>query len=103
MINFFSYFFSTLDVLTAENLRNDFLDIWKKKMVNIKGVIFITHDIEEAILIADKILIFSSDPGEIKKKVKINLKYPRTTKSNKFEILMNNIYINMFQAILPGP
>ena len=61
--------FSTLDVLTAENLRNDFLDIWKKKTVNIKGIILITHDIEEAILIADKILIFSSDPGEIKKKL----------------------------------
>ena len=58
----------------------------------------ITHDIEEAILIADKILIFSSDPGEIKKKVAVNLKYPRTTKSKKFEILMNNIYINMVQS-----
>merc|ERR1711976_276540 len=90
--------FSTLDVLTAENLRNDFLDIWHKKTVNIKGVIFITHDIEEAILIANKILIFSSDPGEIKKKVSINLKYPRITKSNKFEILINNIYINMVQS-----
>ena len=90
--------FSTLDILTAENLRNDFLDIWHSKKVNIKGVIFITHDIEEAILIADKILIFSSNPGEVKKKVAINLRYPRAIKSNKFEILMNNIYISMIQS-----
>lgn len=90
--------FSTLDVLTAENLRNDFLDIWNKGEINIKGVIFITHDIEEAILIANKVLIFSSDPGEVKKKIAINLKYPRVIKSNKFEILMSNIYINMVQS-----
>ena len=57
--------FSALDVLTAETLRTDFLDLWMRRRMPIKGVILVTHNIEEAVLMCDRILIFWRDPGRI--------------------------------------
>ena len=55
--------FSALDVLTAETLRTDFLDLWIEGKLPIKGVILVTHNIEEAVLMCDRILVFSREPG----------------------------------------
>ena len=55
--------FSALDVLTAETLRTDFLELWGDGKLPIKGVILVTHNIEEAVLMCDRILLFSSNPG----------------------------------------
>jgi NitT/TauT family transport system ATP-binding protein len=57
--------FSALDVLTAETLRTDFLDLWSEGRLPIKGVILVTHNIEEAVLMCDRILVFSTSPGHI--------------------------------------
>ena len=57
--------FSALDVLTAETLRTDFLELWSDGKLPIKGVILVTHNIEEAVLMCDRILLFSSNPGRI--------------------------------------
>ena len=57
--------FSALDVLTAETLRTDFLDLWADGQLPIKGVILVTHNIEEAVLMCDRILLFSTNPGRI--------------------------------------
>jgi NitT/TauT family transport system ATP-binding protein len=57
--------FSALDVLTAETLRTDFLDLWSEGKLPIKGVILVTHNIEEAVLMCDRILVFSTNPGHI--------------------------------------
>ena len=57
--------FSALDVLTAETLRTDFLDLWCEGRLPIKGVILVTHNIEEAVLMCDRILVFSHQPGRI--------------------------------------
>ena len=57
--------FSALDILTAENLRNDLLDLWTDKRAQTKSILFVTHDIEEAIIMANRILLFSTDPGGI--------------------------------------
>ena len=57
--------FSALDVLTAETLRTDFLDLWTEGRMPIKGVILVTHNIEEAVLMCDRILVFGSNPGRI--------------------------------------
>ena len=54
--------FSALDVLTAETLRTDFLDLWSEGRMPIKGVILVTHNIEEAVLMCDRILVFGSNP-----------------------------------------
>ena len=55
--------FSALDVLTAETLRTDFLDLWMEGKLPIKGVILVTHNIEEAVLMCDRVLVFSRNPG----------------------------------------
>src|SRR5262249_20182638 len=57
--------FSALDVLTAETLRTDFLDLWSEGQLPIKGVILVTHNIEEAVLMCDRVLLFSTNPGRI--------------------------------------
>ncbi len=57
--------FSALDVLTAETLRTDFLDLWIEGKLPIKGVILVTHNIEEAVLMCDRILVFSRSPGHV--------------------------------------
>ena len=55
--------FSALDVLTADNLKTDLLDLWETKKTGINGIVFVTHNIEEAVLLADRIIIFNSNPG----------------------------------------
>ena len=57
--------FSALDILTAETLRTDFLDLWSEGRMPIKGVILVTHNIEEAVLMCDRILVFGSNPGRV--------------------------------------
>ncbi|HRN81990.1 ABC transporter ATP-binding protein, partial [Nitrosomonas europaea] len=69
--------FSALDVLTAETLRTDFLDLWSEGQLPIKGVILVTHNIEEAVLMCDRILIFGSNPGRILNEIKVELPHPR--------------------------
>src|SRR5947208_201165 len=65
--------FSALDVLTAETLRTDFLDLWSEGQLPIRGVILVTHNIEEAVLMCDRVLVFASDPGRITSEIKIEI------------------------------
>ena len=87
--------FSALDILTSDNLRSDLLDLWQDKVTNIKGIVCVTHDIEEALLMANRIIIFSNDPGKIQADISVNLKYPRNPKSVKFQNLRDQIYTIM--------
>lgn len=87
--------FSALDVLTTDNLRGDLLDLWHSKKTKTKGIICVTHDIEEAILMADRIVIFSSDPGKIQSEIKIELPFPRDTDSLEFRDLLDQVYMQM--------
>ncbi len=87
--------FSALDILTTDNLRGDLLDLWSSKRTKIKGIICVTHDIEEAILMANRIVIFSSDPGTIQTEIHVDLPYPRNTDSLEFRELLDQIYMIM--------
>lgn len=87
--------FSALDILTTDNLRGDLLDLWASKRTKIKGIICVTHDIEEAILMANRIAIFSSDPGTIQTEINVDLPYPRDTESLEFRELLDQIYMLM--------
>lgn len=87
--------FSALDILTSENLRNDLLDLWTDKRTRTKGIICVTHNIEEAILMANRILIFGSDPGRIQAEIPISLPFPRETESPAFRALLEEIYTLM--------
>src|ERR1700758_2368103 len=69
--------FSSLDVLTAETLRGDLLDLWDERRIPTKGMVFVSHNIEEAVEVADRILIFSSDPGQIRADIPVTLPRPR--------------------------
>lgn len=84
--------FSALDVLTAENLRGDLIDIWRSGKTNIKNVIIVTHNIEEAAFLADRILVFSINPGTIIAEVKVDLPHPRNDQDLEFRRLVDNIY-----------
>jgi NitT/TauT family transport system ATP-binding protein len=84
--------FSALDVLTAETLRTDFLELWGDGKLPIKGVILVTHNIEEAVLMCDRILLFSSNPGRIICEINVDLKQPRNRLDPQFRDLVEKIY-----------
>lgn len=87
--------FSALDVLTADNLRSDLLDLWQEKKIDTKGILFVTHNIEEAVIVADRVLVFSSNPGRVQSELKIDLPYPRDTESPAFRRCVDQIYTAM--------
>jgi NitT/TauT family transport system ATP-binding protein len=94
--------FSALDVLTAETLRTDFLELWGDGKLPIKGVILVTHNIEEAVLMCDRILLFSTNPGRIISEIAVNLKQPRNRLDPQFHDLVERIYVAM-TARTPTP
>jgi NitT/TauT family transport system ATP-binding protein len=87
--------FSALDVLTAETLRTDFLDLWSEGQLPIKGVILVTHNIEEAVLMCDRVLVFSSNPGRIVSEIKVDLPQPRDRLDPSFRELVERLYAEM--------
>ena len=89
--------FSALDVLTAETLRTDFLELWGDGKLPIKGVILVTHNIEEAVLMCDRILLFSTNPGRIISEIGVDLKQPRNRLDPQFRDLVEKIYVAMTQ------
>lgn len=87
--------FSALDVLTAENLRGDLLDLWQSKKTNIKNILIVTHNIEEAVLLADRIVVFGGNSGGIRAELSVDLVHPRTDQDPKFRPLIDNVYTFM--------
>ena len=84
--------FSALDVLTGETLRNDILDLWDSNRIPTKGILIVSHNIEEAVMMADRIIILSSGPGRIRSEVKIGLPRPRTVDSPQVRALIDDVY-----------
>jgi NitT/TauT family transport system ATP-binding protein len=87
--------FSALDVLTAETLRTDLLDLWCEGRMPISSILIVTHNIEEAVLMSDRILIFSSNPGRILGEIKVDLPQPRSRLDPRFRQLVDDIYARM--------
>lgn len=87
--------FSALDVLTAENLKTDLLDLWQSKKTNTNGILLVTHNIEEAAMLADRIIIFGSDPGYIRAELSVELTQPRNDQAPEFRELVDKIYTLM--------
>ena len=87
--------FSALDVLTAETLRTDFLDLWVEGRMPIQSVLLVTHNIEEAVLMCDRILIFASNPGRVVQEIKIALPHPRNRLDPTFRNIVDSIYTRM--------
>ncbi|MCD6026311.1 MAG: nitrate transporter ATP-binding protein [Solimicrobium sp.] len=93
--------FSALDVLTAETLRKDMLELWESKKTPMKGMLIVSHNIEEAVMMADRILIFSSDPGRVRVEIKVPLSRERSEDSPKVRALIDEVYTQMTFAPVP--
>ncbi len=89
--------FSALDVLTAETLRTDLLDMWSEGRMPIKSILMVTHNIAEAVLMCDRILLFSSNPGRVISEIKVDLPQPRNRQDPIFQALVEEIYVLMTQ------
>ncbi len=84
--------FSELDVLTAETLRTDFLDLWVGHQLPTKAVLLVTHNIEEAVLMCDRVLVLSSHPGRIAAEIPIALPHPRNRLDPAFHAIVDELY-----------
>ncbi|WP_414166781.1 nitrate/sulfonate/bicarbonate ABC transporter ATP-binding protein [Streptoverticillium reticulum] len=89
--------FSALDVLTAENLRTELVGLWEGHEAPVKSILIVTHNIEEAVLLADRILVLSSNPGRIQAELTVGLPRPRDRQHPRFEALVDTVY-----AVLTG-
>jgi NitT/TauT family transport system ATP-binding protein len=84
--------FSALDVLTAENLRSELLELWQKKTIPTQSIFLVTHNIEEAVLLADRIIVLGRNPGHVRTDFKVTLVHPRDRKAPAFTQLVDYIY-----------
>ena len=93
--------FSALDVLTAETLRTDLLELWQEKRIAIESILMVTHNIEEAVLMADRVVVLASNPGRIAAEIAIPLAHPRDRLDPDFRQLVEKIYALMTQRPEP--
>jgi NitT/TauT family transport system ATP-binding protein len=84
--------FSALDVLTAETLRTDLIDLWMDRKLPVKSILIVTHNIEEAVLMCDRILVFSSNPGRVAQELKVPFAHPRNRFDPAFRQMVDDIY-----------
>jgi NitT/TauT family transport system ATP-binding protein len=87
--------FSALDVLTAETLRTDLIDLWAEGKLPVKSVLMVTHNIEEAVLMCDRILVFSSNPGRVASELTVPFPHPRNRLDPEFRQMVDDIYALM--------
>jgi len=84
--------FSGLDVLTAETLKSDLLDLWLQRRIPTRGILMVSHNIEEVVWMADRVLVLSGEPARIGAEVPVALKHPRDWESPAFKALVEEIY-----------
>jgi len=96
--------FSALDVLTAENLRGELMELWLAKKIPTRGIFLVTHNIEEAVLMADRIVVLGRNPAKIRADFRVPLPHPRERTSAEFLVYVDYIYKLMTQPQLEtGP
>ncbi len=93
--------FSALDVLTAETLRTDLIDLWSEGKLPIKSVLMVTHNIEEAVLMCDRILVFASNPGRVASELEVSFPHPRNRLDPAFRQMVDDIYALMTRRPVP--
>jgi len=92
--------FSALDVLTAENLRGELMELWLGKKIPTKSIFLVTHNIEEAVLLADRIIVLGRNPARIRADFRVPIAHPRDRGSAEFLLYMDYIYKLMTQPEL---
>jgi len=93
--------FSALDVLTAETLRTDLLELWQEKRIPTQAIVLVTHNIEEAVLMCDRIVVLASNPGRIADEIAVPLPHPRDRLDPEFRQMVEKIYALMTQRPEP--
>ena len=93
--------FSALDVLTAETLRGDIMDLWMAHRVPTKGIILVSHNIEEAVELADRIIIFGSDPAQIRAEIPVAMPHPRDVSAPAFRRIVDEVYTLLTTVLRP--
>ncbi len=84
--------FSALDVLTGERLREDILELWESGRIPTKAILVVSHNIEEAVMMADRVLVFASDPGRVRDELPVKLSRPREVESSEVRSLIDKVY-----------
>jgi NitT/TauT family transport system ATP-binding protein len=96
--------FSALDVLTAENLRNELLELWEDHKMPTRAIFLVTHNIEEAVILADRVIVLGKNPGRIRADFKVMVPRPRVHKDARFEHTVDYIYTILTQPnVVPAP
>jgi NitT/TauT family transport system ATP-binding protein len=95
--------FSALDVLTAETLRTDLIDLWMEHKLPVKSVLMVTHNIEEAVLMCDRILVFASNPGRVAQELRVPFPHPRNRHDLAFRKFVDDIYALMTRRATSVP
>jgi NitT/TauT family transport system ATP-binding protein len=84
--------FSALDVLSAESLRGELMELWTSGIIPTKAILMVSHNIEEAVFMADRIVVMDKEPGRIISEVQVGLPHPRQRKSEEFQRVVDNVY-----------
>jgi len=84
--------FSALDILSAEALRGELMELWLNKTIPTQAILMVTHNIEEAVLMADRIVVMGKNPGHIVTEIAVNLRHPRSRKDMAFQSLADKVY-----------
>ncbi len=92
--------FSALDVLTAENLRSELLELWLSKKMPTSAIFIVTHNIEEAVMLADRVMVLGRNPARVRSDFNIRLRHPRDRKSARFVELVDYIYKVMTEPLV---
>jgi NitT/TauT family transport system ATP-binding protein len=93
--------FSALDVLTAETLRGELMELWLGKKIPTRAIFIVTHNIEEAVILADRIIVLGRNPAHIHAEFNVNMPYPRDRKDARFTELVDLIYKALTQQEHP--
>ncbi len=94
--------FSALDVLTAETLRTDLIDLWSEGKLPVSSILMVTHNIEEAVLMCDRILVFSTNPGRVESEIRVPFAHPRNRHDAAFRQMVDDIYALMTRRARPA-
>ncbi len=87
--------FSALDVLTAETLRTDLIELWLERRIPTRGILLVSHNIEEAVLLADRIVVLGSNPGRVIDEIRVPLQHPRDREAPAFRQIVDEVYAIM--------
>lgn len=95
--------FSALDVLSAEALRGELMELWLSKTLPTQAILMVTHNIEEAVLMADRIVVMGKNPGHILTEVAVSLRHPRQRKGAAFQNMVDRVYAAVAGQTKPEP